>query len=159
MKLFSVKEDIEKMGFIYEPDKDKCKIFKTNVYYGSVSVWDNGKNVERQTIMTSDDYSPKAYKEALTAAVPFSHVHSFEVPDDIPPQDGQWDTWVCARCHTRKEEADTLKQLLGDDKATKVREMLGGLPLPSTGDTEALKELLESIYMKGFRDGKEGHND
>lgn len=143
MKLFSTKEDIEKMGFIYEPDKEKCKVFKTNVYYGIIHVL--GGVVDRETVMTSDDYSPKAYKEALAQATPYTHVHSFEVPEDVPPHDGSWDVWVCARCHGRKEDSDPLVKALGKEEAEKIRDWLDKTPDLS----------LESAFLAGLIKGKD----
>ena len=145
MKLFSNKEDIEKMGFEYEPDREKCKIFKTNVFYGIIHVANERNFIERETVMTSDDYSPKAYKEALTAATPFTHVHSFEVPEDIPPHDGSWDVWVCARCHGRKEDSDPLVKALGKEEAASVRDWLDKTPDLS----------MESAYLAGLIKGKD----
>jgi len=145
MKLFSKQHEIEKLGFTYEPDKDKCKIFKTNVYYGTIHVWGDGKNVEKETVMVSEDYDPKQYRDAIAQSCPFICVHSFEVPDDNPPTDGHWDVWVCVRGHTRKEEADVLKQVLGDDKSKEVREWLDSLP-------EINRDVAEGIYLKGYQD-------
>jgi len=152
MKLFSSKEDIEKMGFIYEPDKEKCKIFKTNVYYGSIEVIDS--NVERTTIMTLDDYNPREYKLAIAQSCPFTNVHSFEVPDDNPTKDGHWDVLVCIRGHTLKEEANLLNQVLGEEKSSAVRETLSSINVIDPTDKDEFLRILESVYIMGYRDGK-----
>jgi hypothetical protein len=158
MKLFT-KDDIEKMGLTYEPDITKCKVDKTKAYYGSIDVWDNGKSIERSTVMTLDEYSPKEYKAAVAQSCPFLCVHSFEVPDDVPPNDGHWDMWVCVRGHTRRDNQDSLMPLLkSEETVSKVRGMMQTLLESKQANLtpDVVKDMMESAFTWGWSMAKAG---
>lgn len=157
------KEEIEKMGFQYEPDKSKCKVAKTKAYYGSIDVWDGGKNAERSTIMTSDEYNPKEYKVLVAQTCPFVHVHSFEIPDEVPTQDGHWDVWVCVRGHTRKVEEDPISDRIKDAEVVlKIRDLMQDLMAVKQRQYGAeyayhpddVRGMMEEVFLWGYESGK-----
>ena len=156
------KEDIEKMGFQYEPDKSKCKVAKTKAYYGSIDVWDEGKSVERHTIMTSDEYNPKEYKVLVAQTCPFLHVYSFEIPDEVPVIDGHWDVWVCVRGHTPKLEVNLIMEAVKNEEIAKkvislMQDTMMFRQIQVDGTPyfrpEDVKSMMEESFMWGFEAG------
>lgn len=86
IKKFLTKEEIEKAGFAYEPDKTKCK------------------SVKLKLSVPSDDLINDEYKAEIISQIPFAYVH--EVKKTENPYEGNpnflADPRILVVGHTRK---------------------------------------------------------
>ena len=95
VELLTTKEEIEKYGFIYEPDKSKCKSVRTAIIYTTFTVNDGILKVyppvwECDTISGRNEVTvtKDQYMEGLasrTHGMGFEYVNSFwaEIPESI----------------------------------------------------------------------------
>jgi len=82
MTLFT-KEDIEKYGFIYEPDSSKCKTTKTGPHY-KCNYYKDGVFTNPGEPELSDEWKASA-AEVIKARMPqWTHIHEVFVPEVAP---------------------------------------------------------------------------
>jgi hypothetical protein len=86
MKAFLNKKEIENAGFIYEPDRSKCKSLKLNIH------------------VPKDDLVNDEFKQQIVKEIPFVYVH--QVTETPNPYEGNpdflADPKVLVIGHTRK---------------------------------------------------------
>lgn len=79
MELFT-KEEIEKYGFIYEPDETKCKTTKTGPHY-CCNYYKDGKLTNPERPVLTEEWKARA-AETIKARMPqWTYLHSVFVPD------------------------------------------------------------------------------
>ena len=84
-------EDIEKYGFIFEPDKTKCKLNKPGVHY-DCNYYKDGKWAEGR-IEDDKREHPDEWKSAVADRIKerlphYKYIHSVWIPD-VNPLSGQ----------------------------------------------------------------------
>ena len=98
------KEDIERFGFIYEPDETKCKTGKIKVFYGGFHQKD-GKITPQPFRREWDQVCPEEdYKKFIVDAIYLKYINDVFVvdPEPIPGMDNfHGDVWVMISGHTR----------------------------------------------------------
>jgi hypothetical protein len=86
MEIFT-KEDIEKCGFIYEPDASKCKITQTGPHY-KCNYYEDGKFTNPEQPVITDEWKA-AVTEAIKRRCPtWKYIHSVFV-HDVSPMSGK----------------------------------------------------------------------
>ena len=86
MELFT-KEEIEKYGFIYEPDVIKCKTTKTGPHY-KCNYYKDGKFTNTEQPVLTDEWKT-GVAEVIKMRMPdWKHLHSVFVAD-VSPMSGQ----------------------------------------------------------------------
>lgn len=86
MELFT-KEEIEKYGFIYEPDASKCKTTKTGPHY-KCNYYKDGVFTDTTVPVLTDEWKAMT-AEVIKARMPrWTHLHSVFVPE-VSPMSGQ----------------------------------------------------------------------
>jgi hypothetical protein len=86
IELFT-KEDIEKYGFIYEPDTTKCKTAKTGPHY-KCNYYTDGVFTDTTVPVLTDEWKTLT-AELIKVRMPrFTHLYSVFVPD-VSPMSGQ----------------------------------------------------------------------
>jgi len=94
------KEDIEKYGFVYEPDESKCKITKTGPHY-DCNYYKDGQFTGKIDHEIDDEWK-SGTAEVVKARMPnWKYIHSVFVPD-ISPLSGKGVLcrWVMIKGHS-----------------------------------------------------------
>lgn len=107
MENLLTKEDIEKFGFIYEPDESKCKLRKIKMHF-DCNYYKDGEWTNRTTPIVDDEWK-KRCGEVLKAekenwSVKWTHLHSVGVAD-LKPMSGEGVAcrWVMIQGHDMKK--------------------------------------------------------
>jgi hypothetical protein len=82
IELFT-KEDIEKYGFIYEPDVTKCKSAKTGPHY-KCNYYKEGKFTNTEQPILTDEWKIGTVKLIKAKMPTYKYIHSIGVPDVMP---------------------------------------------------------------------------
>lgn len=82
MELFT-KEEIEKYGFIYEPDVTKCKTRKTGPHY-KCNYYKNGEFTHPEQPVLTDEWKSGSAEVIKMRMPQWMHLHSVFVPDVFP---------------------------------------------------------------------------
>ncbi len=86
MDLFT-KEEIEKYGFIYEPDVAKCKTAKTGPHY-KCNYYKDGVFTDTTVPVLTDEWKAGTAELIKTRMPRFTHLHTVFVPD-VSPMSGE----------------------------------------------------------------------
>jgi hypothetical protein len=86
MELFT-KEEIEKYGFIYEPDVTKCKTTKTGPHY-KCNYYKNGEFTHPEQPVLTDEWKSGSAEVIKMRMPQWTHLHSVFVPD-VSPMSGE----------------------------------------------------------------------
>lgn len=81
------KEDIEKAGFIYEPDETKCKTRKIKLHF-DCNYYESGSWVERTTPEITQEWKDGCGQVLLRDAYFWSHINKVFVPEVEPMSGG-----------------------------------------------------------------------
>lgn len=87
MEELFTKEEIEKFGFIYEPDISKCKTSKTGLHY-KCNYYKDGEFTDPSVPILTDEWKSMAAGVIRTRNPQFTHLHSVFVTD-VSPMSGE----------------------------------------------------------------------
>ena len=80
------KEEIEKYGFVYEPDVTKCKTGKLGIHY-KCNYYKDGKFTNTEQPEITDEWKIGALKVIKMRMPAYKYIHSVFVPD-VKPMSG-----------------------------------------------------------------------
>ena len=86
IELFT-KEEIEKYGFIYEPDVTKCKTMKTGLHY-KCNYYKDGVFTDPTPPVLTDEWKEGTAEVIKVRRPQFTHLNSVFVPD-VSPMSGE----------------------------------------------------------------------
>lgn len=99
MKELFTKEEIEKYGFIYEPDEKKCKTTKTGPHY-KCNYYKDGVFLHPEDPVLTDEWKANTAEIIKKRMVPWTHLNSIFVPEVSPSSgEGVWCQFVMIRGH------------------------------------------------------------
>ena len=83
MKSLFTKEEIEKYGFIYEPDATKCKTTKTGPHY-KCNYYKDGKFTHPEDPVITDEWRVGTVEVIKMRRPDWSYIHEIGVPEVVP---------------------------------------------------------------------------